>query len=80
MIGYHLTDYYYNKVSCDCCLRPLPQNKKIAWSRSKRVKSGFWCVACALDRHVITDQEIVRFLKNESRPVYNRPKQEPHRY
>jgi hypothetical protein len=25
--GYYLTDYYYNKVECDRCFHPLPQEK-----------------------------------------------------
>ena len=63
--GYHLTNFYYGKAECDSCTYKLPTGKdRITLSRSKRVKSGFWCVACALDKHVITDREVIDFLKS----------------
>ena len=65
---------------CDCCYRPLPQDRKIAYTTSKKVKEGFWCVACALDKHAITDRQIVRFLKKKTASAYRLPKQEYHRY
>ena len=68
-------------MECDCCFRPLPQDTKIAYTRSKKVKTGFWCVACALDKHVITDRQIINFLKKkQSKPRFRNPKQEPFRY
>ena len=49
----------------------------------KKVKDGFWCVACALDKHVITDKHVIRFLKNKQTPThlgFRIPKKEPYRY
>ena len=62
-------------MECDCCFRPLPQDRKIAYTRSKKVKAGFWCIACALDKHVVTDKQIVRFLKKkQSTPNFRQPR------
>jgi hypothetical protein len=80
--GYHLTNFYYGKAECDCCQYKLPVGKKrIALSRSKKVKSGFWCVGCALDKHVITDREVIDFLKSASAESFRyRPRVEHVRY
>ena len=81
MIKPDLTNYYYNHVECDCCFRLLPENPKIAFTRSKKVKAGFWCVACALDKHVITDRQVIRFLKKkQDKPRFRNQKREPFRY
>ena len=58
-----------------------PENPKIAFTRSKKVKAGFWCVACALDKHVITDKQVIRFLKKkQAAPRFRNQKKEPFRY
>ena len=57
------------------------EKKRIALSRSKKVKSGFWCVACALDKHVITDREVIDFLKGAPTQSFRyRPRVEHVRY
>ena len=64
-------------------LFPIPQDVKIVYTCSKKVKDGFWCVACALDKHVITDKHVIRFLKNKQTPThlgFRIPKKEPYRY
>ena len=81
VIKRELTNCYYNHVECDICFRPLPEDPKIAYTISKKVKAGFWCVSCALDKHVVTDKQVIRFLKKkQSKPVFRRPKKEPPRY
>jgi len=82
MEGYHLTNYYYGKVKCEICTYRLPKEKKIGYSISKRVKSGFICVGCALEKHLITDKEVIDFLKDVIPEITfrYRPKREIVRY
>ena len=67
-------------MECDICFKPLPEDPKIAYTISKKVKAGFWCVSCALDKHVVTDKQVMRFLKKKTKPTFRHPKKEPHRY
>jgi len=52
-------------VTCDYCELSLPQENKIAFSRTKRLKNGFWCVACVLDEHLIIDKQVMNFLNKK---------------
>lgn len=50
-------------------------------TRSKKVKTGFWCISCALDKYVITDRQIINFLKKkQGKPRFRNQKVEPYRY
>ena len=63
-----LSSHYYNNVICEHCEIRLPKENKIAYSRTKKMKTGFWCLACSLDKHFITDKEIMDFLKQKPQP------------
>jgi len=75
-----LSSYYYTNVVCDHCEFPLPKENKIAFSRTKRMKTGFWCIACSLDKHLITDKQVMRFLKKKQQPRIPSTKKEIVRY
>ena len=80
MEGSCLSCYYYRNVTCDHCELSLPQENKIAFSRTKRLKNGFWCVACALDEHLITDKQVMRFLNQKQKPRVPRTRKQVGRY
>jgi hypothetical protein len=75
-----LSSYYYTNVVCDRCEFPLPKENKIAYSKTKRMKTGFWCIACSLDKHLITDKQVMRFLKKKQQPRIPHTKKEIKRY
>tara|TARA_B110001454_G_C12310997_1_gene263696 strand:+ start:231 stop:416 length:186 start_codon:yes stop_codon:yes gene_type:complete len=59
--GTCLTRYYYRNIICNNCEVKLPQENKIIFSKTKRLKNGFWYVACALDKYLITDKQVERY-------------------
>jgi len=75
-----LSSHYYTNVVCDHCEKLLPKENKIAYSKTKRMKSGFWCIACSLDKHLITDKQVMRFLKKKPQPRIPFTKKEIKRY
>jgi len=75
-----ISSHYYNNVVCEHCEMKLPQTKKIAFSRTKRMKSGFWCLACSLDKHLITDKQVMNFLTQKQQPRVPHTKREIVRY
>jgi hypothetical protein len=75
-----ISSHYYNNVVCEHCEMKLPQTKNIAFSRTKRMKSGFWCLACSLDKHLITDKQVMNFLTQKQQPRVPHTKREIVRY
>jgi len=60
----HLTKLFFKNVTCERCEINLNEQKpRVAYSISKKKNSGFVCVHCSLEKHFITDQEIINFLK-----------------
>ena len=60
----HLTRLFFKNVTCERCEINLNEQKpRVAYSISKKKNSGFVCVHCSLEKHFITDQEIINFLK-----------------
>jgi|APSaa5957512493_1039668.scaffolds.fasta_scaffold03741_3 hypothetical protein len=60
----HLTKLFFKNVSCALCEINLNKQKPhVAYSISKKKNSGFLCLHCSLEKHFITDQEIINFLK-----------------
>ena len=80
MEGACLSGYYYKNVTCDKCETKLPQENKIAFSKTKRMKNGFWCVACALDEHLITDKQVMKFLNKKQKPRIPESRKQVGRY
>jgi|TARA_B110000438_G_C15379517_1_gene464148 hypothetical protein len=60
----YLTKLFFKNVTCEKCEINLNEQKpRVAYSISKKKNSGFLCVHCSLEKHFITDQEIINFLK-----------------